>query len=359
MDVHPAPERLLHPRVIRNVREHAQLDLAVIRVDKDAAVRRDKHPADLAAKLRPHGDILQIRLRRREPPRRRHHVLERRVDAPVVRDLLHKAVGIRRFQLGQHPVVQNGLHDRMLVFQLFEHLRVRGIAAFRLLHRRQSQLFKQQLPELLRRVDVELPARIAENQLLTGRDPLREHIAERDQRQLVDEHARRLHPRQHRAERQLHVIIQLLHPLRFQLRGQHRIERRDRRRPREQIRRNRRLAQFLFVREADLTAAVLHEHPVDRIASLRRIEQIARQRCVKAEALDGQILPQQEPHRLLDVVRHLPDVPRAESAQERLISLAKHLPGKKPCGISVIHDRHGRMIGRKQQKYPFFFCKLP
>ena len=164
----------------------------------------------------------------------------------------------------------------MLVFQLFEHVRIRGIAALCFLYRGQAQLFKQQLAELPRRIDVEFSARVTINDVLTGRDAFGEHVTERDQRHLVDEHARRLHPRQHRAERQLHVIIQLLHPLRFQLRGQHRIEHRDRRRPREQIRRNRRLAQFLFVREADLTAAVLHEHPVDRIASLRRIEQIAR-----------------------------------------------------------------------------------
>ena len=63
VDVEARFERLLHRLVVRNMCQHAQLDLAVIRVDKDAAVAGYKHPADLAAELRADGNILKVRIR--------------------------------------------------------------------------------------------------------------------------------------------------------------------------------------------------------------------------------------------------------------------------------------------------------
>ena len=176
---------------------------------------------------------------------------------------------------------------------------------------------------------------------------------------MVNEHAGALHPRQHRAERQLDLLVEFRHFRLRELARQHVIECRDRRRPREEVRRDRRLALLLLVGQADLAAAVLHEQPVDCIAPLRRVEQIARQRRVEAEALNGQILFQQGVHRLLDVVRHLPDVRRTEAAQERRIALSERIPGELPGRISVIHDRHGCKIGGKQQENPLFFRKLP
>ena len=41
-----------------------------------------------------------------------------------------KAVGVGRFQLRQHPVVQNGLDDRVAALELFEHLRIRRSSRF-------------------------------------------------------------------------------------------------------------------------------------------------------------------------------------------------------------------------------------
>ena len=49
MEVLTGAERLLHARIVRDMRQHAQLDLAVIRVNEDAAVAWHEHPADLAA----------------------------------------------------------------------------------------------------------------------------------------------------------------------------------------------------------------------------------------------------------------------------------------------------------------------
>ena len=87
------------------MRQNAQLDLAVVRVDKHPAVLRHEHFANFASKLRAHGDVLEIRLCGAQSSGRRDHVLERRVDPAIVRDLLDKAVGVGRFQLCKRPVV--------------------------------------------------------------------------------------------------------------------------------------------------------------------------------------------------------------------------------------------------------------
>ena len=88
VEVLSGTEGLLHGAVVRDMRQHAQLDLTVIRVDEHPARARHEHFSDLAAKLRAHGDVLQIRLGRRQAAGRRDGVLEGRVDASVGRDLL-------------------------------------------------------------------------------------------------------------------------------------------------------------------------------------------------------------------------------------------------------------------------------
>ena len=105
VDVHAGSKRSLHVRVVCDMRQNAQLNLAVVRVDKHPAVLRHEHFSDFASKLRAHGNVLEIRLCGAEPPGRRDHVLERRVDPAVVRDLLDKAISIGRFQLCKRPVV--------------------------------------------------------------------------------------------------------------------------------------------------------------------------------------------------------------------------------------------------------------
>ena len=94
MEVLAGAERLLHARIIRNVRQHAQLDLTVVRVDQHPAGARDEHAANFAAQLRAHRDILQIRVRGGKAARRRDRVLERRADAAVRPDDLLQAIGI-------------------------------------------------------------------------------------------------------------------------------------------------------------------------------------------------------------------------------------------------------------------------
>ena len=105
VDVHAGGKGILHVFIVCDVRQNAQLDLAVIGVDKHPAVLRHEHFANFASKLCAHGNVLEIRLCGRQASGRRDHVLERRVDPAVVRDLLDKAVGVGRFQLCKRPVV--------------------------------------------------------------------------------------------------------------------------------------------------------------------------------------------------------------------------------------------------------------
>ena len=97
VDVLPAAEGRDHGLIIGDVREQAQLDLAVVRVHEHLAGRGHEHIADLRAELAAHGDILQVRFRGRQAPRRRNGHLEVRVDAPVGRDLLEQPIGIGGF----------------------------------------------------------------------------------------------------------------------------------------------------------------------------------------------------------------------------------------------------------------------
>ena len=102
-----------------------------------------------------------------------------------------------------------------------------GVAAFRLLARGQAELVKEDLPELLGGVDVEFLPGIAEDRLLRGLDPALEHIAEGDERHLVRLDARGFHFGEHAAERQLDLVIELLHAVLRELFRQSFIERAD------------------------------------------------------------------------------------------------------------------------------------
>ena len=85
VDVLGLAERVDEELVLREVREHAQLDLRVVRGDEDEALRRDERGADLLAELAADRDVLEVRLDRREAARRRDGLREARVDAPGLR----------------------------------------------------------------------------------------------------------------------------------------------------------------------------------------------------------------------------------------------------------------------------------
>ena len=130
-----------------------------------------------------------------------------------------------------------------------------------------------------------------------------EHIAERDERHLVDEHAPRLHPRQHRAKGQLDFVIELFHAAFAQLPGQHLIERRDCRGLCQKRRFLRRLFSDLrFVRVTDLRAAILRENVVQLIIAPRRVQIISRKRRIKDKSVRREAALEKLSHEALAVM---------------------------------------------------------
>ena len=191
----------------------------------------------------------------------------------------------------------------MAALELFKDLRIRRVAAFCLLDGRKPQPFKEHLAQLLGRVDVEFLPGIAENIRLIFLDADLEHIAERDERHLVDEYAPRLHPRQHRAKGQLDLIIELLHAALAQLPGQHRIERRNRRRLGQKRCLFRRfLPDPRFVRVADLRAAILRENVVQLIIAPRRVQIIGCKRRVENKSVRWDAALEKRSHEALAVM---------------------------------------------------------
>ena len=191
----------------------------------------------------------------------------------------------------------------MAALELFEHLRVRRVAAFCLLDGRKPQPFKEHLAKLLGRVDVEFLPGIAENIRLIFLDADLEHIAERDERHLVDEYAPRLHPRQHRAKGQFDLIIELLHAAFAQLPGQQRIERRNRRRLGQKRCLFRRfLPDPRFVRIADLRAAILRENVIQLIIAPRRVQIIGSKRRVEKKTFRRDAALEKRSHEALAVM---------------------------------------------------------
>ena len=130
-----------------------------------------------------------------------------------------------------------------------------------------------------------------------------EHIAERDERHLVDENAPHLHPRQHRTKGQLDLIIELLHAAFAQLPGQHLIERRNRRRLGQKRCLFRRLFSDLrFVRVADLRAAILRENVVQLIIAPRRVQIIGCKRRVENKSVRWDAALEKRSHEALAVM---------------------------------------------------------
>ena len=133
VEVAPRQEGRPHGLVPGDVGQDAQLNLGVVRVHQHMALRRREHPAELAAQVRPGGDVLQIRLRGAEAARGGDGHLEPRPDPPVGVHGLQQSLGVGGFQLGVLPVLQHRVHNGMLEAELFQHLGVGGPAGLRLL----------------------------------------------------------------------------------------------------------------------------------------------------------------------------------------------------------------------------------
>ena len=145
-------------RVARDVREHPQLDLAVVGDQKQIAVAGAEGAPHLAPDLGTDRDVLQVRVVRRKPSGRRHRLVVAGVQATVGRDEVRQCVDVGRLQLGQLAVLQH-LGGRVVALpgELFQDVGA-GLVLLRLARaagRRQAHVLEQDDAELLRRQDVE------------------------------------------------------------------------------------------------------------------------------------------------------------------------------------------------------------
>ena len=197
--------------------KHAQLNLGIVRVHKDAAFPRYEHLPNASAQLHAHGDILQIGLCGADASGGGNRLVEAGVNPLIRPDIDRQSVGIGGFQLGQLPVLQDVLDNGRLPGKLFQHICRRGITCLGLLAPGKLHGIKEHLSQLLRRIDVEFHSRLGMDGLLQFLYPLHQRVAVGLQLLPAHLHALALHIVQHQRQGHLHVPHQLIHAGFFQL----------------------------------------------------------------------------------------------------------------------------------------------
>jgi hypothetical protein len=95
-------------RILRQMREDAQLDLRVIRAHEHVAGGRDERLTDLASELGANGNVLQIRVGRRQASGGRHGLFPGRMDAAGAGvQEQRQSIDVCAFQLAQLANLEN------------------------------------------------------------------------------------------------------------------------------------------------------------------------------------------------------------------------------------------------------------
>ena len=202
MDVDALGEGLLQLRDVGDVGEHAQLDLRIVGRDAACARRGDEGGADLAALLGADRDVLQVRLGRGQPARRRRGQRIGGVHAAGLRvDVARQRVRVGRLQLGELAPFEDPARQLVaLLGEILEHAgRVDHCAGRGLLAAGQAHLAEQDVAELLRRAEVEALAGESRGSRPRARAAFCANSPDRRDRicRSIDD-AAPLHPRQHR-----------------------------------------------------------------------------------------------------------------------------------------------------------------
>ena len=219
MDVLPEGEGLAHGRIAGKMRQQAQLDLRIVRIDEHAARRGDERAAHLAAHLRAHGDILQVRLAGGDAPGGGDRLVKPGMDAPIAPGELEQAVDIGTVELGNLPVEQDFVDDGMQRRELGQRVRVSGIAAGGFLFGGQAEASIEHIAQLLRAVEVEGRAAAHFKDFRAQRLNLRMvGLAQAAQLVPVHQKAYALHRKERVQQRKLHIAVERCHALALQLR---------------------------------------------------------------------------------------------------------------------------------------------
>ena len=191
-----------------DVRQNAQLDLAVIRVYQHTARLCNKVGAQLTAQLGADGDVLQVGIVRGEPPGAGLGLVETGVDAAILANDLEQTLHIGGVQLLVGAVLQNVLHQRVLA-QAFQRFGISRPAALGLFAVGQTHGVEQHLAQLLGAVGVEAGAAglhvdAGEHLLQLGA----QLYAELLDAVFVHQHTGAGHIGQHLCQRELDLVVQ-------------------------------------------------------------------------------------------------------------------------------------------------------
>ena len=136
-------------------------------------VRGDERRADPAPELGAHGDRLEVRVRRREPPGRGDRLVDRRVQpaVPLV-DQLGQRQQVRVEELRQLAPLLDDRDERVVVADRPQDAGVGRVAGLALAPGGELELLEEDPGELLRRAELELLARVLVRLRLELLDPL-------------------------------------------------------------------------------------------------------------------------------------------------------------------------------------------
>ncbi len=203
-------ERLDQTFVPRQVRHDPHLDLAVVGGHQlGIAVADHESVADLPAGVGANRDVLQVRLRRREPARGGDGLVERGVDAGIGGDRRQQPVD-GDLEPRDVAVHQQVLQERMpgLVEQRLQRVGIGGVAGLGLLGLRHLQLVEQHHLKLFGRAEIDLLADHRVGGLGRVPDLVAEFALQLGEHVEVDGDADGLHAGQRRLHRQFHLAQQ-------------------------------------------------------------------------------------------------------------------------------------------------------
>ena len=210
VDVLPTLERLAQHRLAGDVGEDAELDLAVVGREEPVPVLGDERRPDLAAEIGPDRDRLQVRVRRREPPRGGDGLVERRVQPAVtLRDQRRQRQQVGVEQLRVLAPLLDHRHDLVVRRGSRAGHGCRSSSPSCPCGPARAQLLEQDSSHLLGRAEHELLAGEVGGERLELLDPIREPGGDLAHAVRVDLDACVLHRREHRGQRQLDVLVEL------------------------------------------------------------------------------------------------------------------------------------------------------
>ena len=156
--IFPLHKSLYQMLVLTKVSHEAKFYLRIIGTQK-GKLRAARHES--RANFLPHsganGDVLEIRITRGEAPRNGHGLVVRCTQATIRIDQFRKSLRIGADELFQPSVIQDFLHNRVLIYTFGEHFFARGVGVCLcfLTLGMQAQFFKQDHSHLLRATDIE------------------------------------------------------------------------------------------------------------------------------------------------------------------------------------------------------------